>query len=47
MSLTDAIIIETKETPLEVSRQPKTTKNDKSIPFTTSYNPNNRIFVHE
>ena len=29
-----------KEIPLEVLRQPKTTKNDEIIPFTTTCNPN-------
>ena len=44
MSLTEAIIMKNNAVSLEVLRQPKTTRNDKRIPFTTSYNSNNRSF---
>ena len=39
----EASILQAKEIPLEVLRQPKTTNNDKIIPFTATYdldNPN-------
>ena len=40
-SQTETRILKAKEIPLEVLRQPKTTKNEEIIPFTTTYNPNN------
>ena len=38
-SLIEASILRAKEIPLEVLRQPKTTKNEEIIPFTIIYNP--------
>ena len=40
-SLIEARILRAKEIPLEVLRQPKTTKSEETIPFTMTYNPNN------
>ena len=39
-SLIEASILRAKETPLELSRQPKTAKTEEIIPFTITYNPN-------
>ena len=39
-SLIEASILKAKEIPLEILRQPKTTKNEELTPFTTTYNPN-------
>ena len=40
-SLIEAGILKAKEIPLEILRQPKTTANKETIPFATTYNPNN------
>ena len=40
-SLIKATILRAKEIPLEVLRQPKTTKNEEIIPFAITYYPNN------
>ena len=40
-SLIEASILRAKEIPLEVLKQPKTTKNEEIIPFVMTYNPNN------
>ena len=39
--LIEASILRAKEMPLEILREPKTTKNEEMIPFTFTYNPNN------
>ena len=41
-SLIEASILRAKETPLQVLRQPRAVKNGEIIPFTITYNPNNR-----
>ena len=41
-SLIEASILKAKEIPIEILRQRKTLKNEEIIPFTTTYNPNNR-----
>ena len=40
-SLIEASILRAKEIPLEVLRQPKTTKSEEIIPLVMTYNPNN------
>ena len=40
-SLIEASILRAKEIPLEVLRQPKTTKSEEIIPLIMTYNPNN------
>ena len=44
MLLIEVGIPKAKETPLEVLRQLKITKNEEIIPFTTTYNPNIQTF---
>ena len=45
-SLIQAITLKAKKIPLEVLRQPKTTRNEETIPFNTTYNPNNANVFH-
>ena len=45
-SLIQASTLKAKKIPLEVLRQPKTTKNEETIPFNTTYNPNNANVFH-
>ena len=40
-SLIEASMLKGKEIPLEILRQPKTTKNEEVISFITRFNPNN------
>ena len=44
-SLIEVSKLKDKEIPLEILRQPKTTKNEKIISFTIIYNPRNPNFI--